>query len=158
MYTSIFKDLSCFAMELFNCVKGNQFIITNINCNEDVNVSSQEIHHAIMLVKNNNACGKDNISAEHLKSLWRKLPTTCYLLYWLSDYFICLLVPIIKDDASKTNHLDNYRPIPLASILSKVLERTILNRSEQFALIYGNQFGFTPKHYTDMCISALKEN
>ncbi len=58
-------------------------------------------------------------------------------------------MPIIKDKAGKINSLDNYRPIALSSILSKVLER--------FVLTSDNQFGFKPKHGTDMCIFALKE-
>ncbi len=38
----------------------------------------------------------------------------------------------------------------LASILSKVLERTLLNKLEQFVLTSDNQFGFKPKYGTDM--------
>lgn len=40
-----------------------------------------------------------------------------------------ILVPVIKDKASKASKvssIDNYRPIALASILSKVLEKTNL--------------------------------
>ena len=41
--------------------------------------------------------------------------------------------------------------------LSKVLERTMRDRLEQFILTSDNQFGFKPKHATDMCILALNE-
>jgi len=68
-----------------------------------------------------------------------------------------ILEPVIKDKAGKINSVDNYRPVALASILSKVLERIILNRLEHFVLTSDNQFGFKPKHGTDMCIFALKE-
>lgn len=68
-----------------------------------------------------------------------------------------MLVPIIKDKAGKINSTDNYRPIALASTLSKVLERTLLNKLEQLVLTFDNQLGFKPKHGTDMCIFALKE-
>lgn len=37
-----------------------------------------------------------------------------------------LLVPVSKDEASKVGKLDNYRPVALASILSKVLEKILL--------------------------------
>ena len=53
--------------------------------------------------------------------------------------------------------IDNYRPIALASILSKVLERLILDRISEFITTTDNQFGFKPKHSTDLCIYALKE-
>ena len=68
-----------------------------------------------------------------------------------------ILVPIVKDKTGKINSKDNYRPIALASTLSKVLERSILNKMEEFFLTSDNQFGFKPKHGTDMCIFALKE-
>ncbi len=45
----------------------------------------------------------------------------------------------------------------LASILSRVLERTLLNKLDQFVLTSDNQFGFKPKYGTDVCIYALKE-
>ena len=53
--------------------------------------------------------------------------------------------------------MDNYRPIAVASVLSKVLERTSLNKLEQLVLTIDNQFGFKPKHGTDMAIYSLKE-
>ncbi len=60
-----------------------------------------------------------------------------------------ILPDSVKDKAGKINSLDNYQPIALSSILSKVLER--------FVLTSDIQFGFKPKHGTDMCIFALKE-
>ena len=53
--------------------------------------------------------------------------------------------------------MDNYRPIALASILSKVLEKILLHRLELYVSIADNQFGFKRKHGTDMCIYALKD-
>ena len=66
-------------------------------------------------------------------------------------------MPVIKDKVGKLNSSENYRPIALASILSKVLEKILLNRLEQYILTTDNQFGFKRKHGTDMCIFALKE-
>ena len=45
-----------------------------------------------------------------------------------------LLVPVLKEKAGKLNSMDNYRPIALASTLSKVLEKNILNRIEMYVL------------------------
>ena len=36
-----------------------------------------------------------------------------------------VLVPIIKDKCSKINSKDNYRPIALASIVSKIVENIV---------------------------------
>ena len=41
--------------------------------------------------------------------------------------------------------------------LSKVLERTMRDRLEQFILTSDNQFGFKPKHGTDMSILPLNQ-
>ena len=46
---------------------------------------------------------------------------------------------------------DNYRHIALASIVSKVVEKVILNRISEFLLITCNQFGFKNKLGTEMC-------
>ena len=68
-----------------------------------------------------------------------------------------ILVPVIKDKAGKINSKDNYRPVALASILSKVLELIILDRLSEFLYTADNQFGFKKKLGTDSCIYVLKE-
>lgn len=118
--------------ELFNCVRRNQFTVADIKSNEDVNVSSLEMYDAIMSLKDNKACGMDKISKKKKKTL----SPTCYLLYWRSNswyypwFYSVTLVSIIKDKVGKISSLDNYRPIALASILSK----TVLNRLEEFVM------------------------
>ena len=64
------------------------------------------------------------------------------------------LVPIIKSKSGRIMSKDNYRPIALASIVSKVLEKILLNRLYIFLDTCSNQFGFKKKHSTDqlMCI------
>lgn len=77
----------------------------------------------------------------------------------LNHYCHCtiLLVPVIKNKAGKLGSMDNYHPIALASSVSKVLERVILNRLEPYLYTAANQFGFKPDHGTDTCIFDLKE-
>lgn len=65
--------------------------------------------------------------------------------------------PVIKDKASKLSSMDNFRPIALASSLSKVLESVICNRLEPYLYTAANQFGFKIEHGTDTCVFALKE-
>ena len=36
------------------------------------------------------------------------------------------LIPIIKDKKAKISSIDNYRPVAVASVVSKVLERILL--------------------------------
>ena len=49
---------------------------------------------------------------------------------WVSPRYSMLstvLVPIIKDNTGRIDRMDNYRPITLASVMSKVVEIILLN-------------------------------
>ena len=59
-----------------------------------------------------------------------------------------ILVPVLKNKAGNLNSIDNYRPIALASILSKVLQRILLTKLEMFVLTTDNQLELT-------CVSML---
>ena len=63
-----------------------------------------------------------------------------------------VLVPVIKDKCRKINDSDNYRPIALASVISKVVEKILLNRMSDLLTTTSNQFGFKSKLGTDTCI------
>lgn len=151
--------------KLFNCIKSNVVVVDNVDVSDNMMVRSNDASDAIMMLDNHKACGIDYITAEHLKNA---SPRLCPLLAMcftgllvhgiLPDSITSvLLVPVIKDKVGKINSIDNYRPIALASILSKVLERILLTRLEMFVLTTDNQFGFKRKHGTDtMCIHALK--
>ena len=53
--------------------------------------------------------------------------------------------------------MDNYRPIAITIVLSKILELIILSKFIHLLLTKDNQFGFKQKHVTDMCILALQQ-
>ena len=68
-----------------------------------------------------------------------------------------VLVPVIKDKSGKINSKDNYRPIAIASIMSKLIEKILFERLSTYLITSTHQFGFKPKHSTDACIFVLKE-
>ena len=68
-----------------------------------------------------------------------------------------VLVPIIKDKTGRIDRMDNYRPIALASVMSKVVEIILLNRIYKLLSTCSNQFGFQHKLGTDTYIYILKE-
>ena len=113
----------------------------------------------------NKACGMDLISAEHLKNANLRLAPllalslTGFMIHGIlpDSMLSILLVPVLKDKASRVSCMDNYRPIALASILSTVVEKILLDRVSIYLSSCDNQFGFKPKHGTDMCKYALKE-
>ena len=73
------------------------------------------------------------------------------------DMMAVALAPVIKSKSGHIMSKDNYRPIALASIVSKVTEKILLNRMYEFLSTCHNQFGFKKKHGTDQCIYVLKE-
>ena len=77
--------------------------------------------------------------------------------YLPSPMIDTILVPVVKNKAGDITDHNNYRPIALASIVSKVFELILLNRCEQYLESSDSQFGFKAKHSTDLCIYTLKE-
>lgn len=107
--------------------------MSSTDYNEDVSVFPEEVFDAVVIVKDNKACAMDKISADHLKFASRKLCpllAICFtgLMVLPASIFCAVSVHIIKGKAGKINNNQNYRPITLASILSKILERTLLGR------------------------------
>ena len=77
-------------------------------------------------------------NAEHLKYCSRRIIpllamciSALFIHGFLPDSMLSVvLVPVIKDKCRTVNDSDNYRPIalPLASVISKVVEKILLNR------------------------------
>ncbi len=63
-----------------------------------------------------------------------------------------------KDKAGKAGSIDNYRSIAKASLLSKVLEKILLDRLSSFIFSTDSQFGFKANHSTDLCRVCVKRN
>ena len=68
-----------------------------------------------------------------------------------------ILVPIIKDKTGDVTSKNNYRPIALASVISKIFEVVLLNRCEHLLYTTDNQFGFKSHHSTDLCTRVVPE-
>ena len=68
-----------------------------------------------------------------------------------------VIIPLIKNKFGDHTDKNNYRPIALSSILSKVFEHIIAERLEVYLWTNDNQFGFKSGHSTDLCIYALSE-
>ena len=153
--------------ELLNCVKkeANSSSPIQLEADPRVTVSPDEIEHSINKLASGKSCGLDGVYAEHLKyssNVYKILIAKCFSSFlshgYLPDSFMSVvLVPIIKDKSGKINSKDNYRPIAIASTLSKLLEKILLERLSNYLFTSSHQFGFKPKHSTDACIYVLKE-
>ena len=106
----------------------------DVTFSNDIYVTVTDIESAIGQLDKNKSCGLDGIYAEHLKYCSRGiLPllamciSALFIHGFLPDSMLSVvLVPVIKDKCRKINDSENYRPIALASVISKVVEKSYL--------------------------------
>ena len=160
-YTDIFNSLTYFSEDI-------EDIQNKLNCVtdcQDINVSAKEISDAIGSLKLEKSCGKDCISAEHLKYSHMKLLDilSCLFTSMLSHGYlpkqmlVSVIVPVVKNKNSSLSSKNNYRPVALSSVISKVFEKLLLSRTESYIKTSENQFGFKQGHGTELCVLTLKE-
>ena len=124
--------------------------------------SEDDVFEAICLLKRNksDACG---VFSEHLmySSAVIANPLAIFFTAILRHGYMpkcfrdCVILPIPKGNKDTTCS-QNYRPIALASSLSKVLERLILIKYESFFYSNSLQFGFKPGFSTTLCTGTVK--
>ena len=155
--------------DLFNTIQDSRdpsTILDNLLYSDDIRITIQDVQEAINKLDNEKSCGKDSIYAENLKYASHSvLPmlAMCYTSFivhgFIPESMIAVeLVPVVKNKSAGVCNKNNYRPIALASTMSKVLEYIIFSRLEIYLSTTANQFGFKKKHSTDMAIYCLKES
>lgn len=151
----------------FFCSIGPQ-LAASIHSNQDINkfntltthrasvflepASTQEVILLIKELKNGKSCGVDGISAEFMKLhhnvfavLLRDLFNECASTGSFPDFLkVARVIPIHK--GGNKSDINNYRPISILSVLSKVLEKLLVTRLANFLrhhdLLYNRQYGF----------------
>ena len=119
-------------------------------------VTPVEIEKLLLTLKDS-ATGWDEINAMFLKHLWIIWNPLCHVCNmsleegtFHSKLKIAYVLPLFKSD--EPSHFNNYRPVSLLCILSKVFEKIMYNRVSDFInkleILYNFQFGFRKKHYT----------
>ena len=100
----------------------------------DIVLHIGEVEAVLKSLDPNKATGPDEIPARILKETATTIaPSLCKLFnrslgegYIPSEWKLANVVPVYKKD--EKDHVENYRPISLLCIISKVLERCVLNR------------------------------
>ena len=69
---------------------------------------------------------------------------------------LVILAPLIKDKNGDHSDMSNYRPIALATVISKVMEAILLERCKKYLKTSDNQFAYKANHGTEMPIHVLK--
>ena len=74
-----------------------------------------------------------------------------------STFMHVVIVLLLKCKCNDPSDVNNYRPIAIATALSKVLEHVLLSQLARYLWTADSQFGFKRPHGTEMAIFALKQ-
>ncbi len=114
------------------------------------------------------AVGIDNIGGKFLKDgatiladpITKLLNLSIKLSKFPQKCKIAKLIPIYKNKGSKVE-TQNYRPISLLPLVSKIFEKIIHTKTQQFLdendILYKFQSGFRQNHSTDTSLSYLND-
>ena len=169
--TNMWKDHFKNLLNSSKDIRNKEYVLNNINsvgnanCDNFKRYTVDDVKESFKYIKNGKACGLDGITGEHLKYASGKLHVLLALVFnamiihghvprQMMDTFI---VPLVKDKKGNLSAKDNYRPLAITCVLSKMLEILILNRYKLLFTTTDNQFGFKTKLSTEMCIYALKQ-
>ena len=131
---------------------------------QDMVVTSNEMGDIIKDLSYNKSPGLDGICSEHMKFACQQLPVLLSILmsailvhgYVPKSMLKSVIIPIIKNKNKRISDKDNCRPICLANVFTKVVEKVLYSRMEGYLQSTSNQFGFKRKHGTEMCVFVLK--
>ena len=124
-----------------------------------------DVKAAIRELRTGVSAGMDGLASEHYKFANDRVYV---LLSVLVNSFIVhghipervmdsLIIPLLKDNKGNICDKNNYRPIAITCISSKIVEIMLLHRYRNVFYTSCNQFSFKAKHSTDMCTFVLKE-
>ena len=131
-------------------------------------VSKVSIENQLNKLKENKTCGIDNLPTRLLKDSATVISQPLAYLINLSlqtstipqEWKTARVTPLHK--SGDTTNTDNYRPISVLPILSKVLERAvhsqIMEYLESHGLLSKNQFGYRKKRSTELATTLFLDN
>ena len=135
----------------------------NTQHNPDMIVWTNCVFQVIVKLECRKAAGSDRICAKYIKFSNTKIHTLlalCFFLCISHGYLPAdVIETTIKNKSGNLSDCNNYRPIALATIVSKLLESVLLMKCNDYLNSCDNQFGFKSSHSTDLCtcIYTLKE-
>ena len=107
---------------------------------------SDDVKSSVKSLSANKACGLDNLFAEHLlyaSPSIHALLSICFNAFIVHGFLPSDLTDtIVKDKTGDISEKGNYRPIALASVISKVFEMALLVKLEKYLYSSDYQFGF----------------
>jgi hypothetical protein len=148
--------------------KAKESVITmlrNVTHRDIVKFEVLEIVDALKSLKCGKSAGLDHLQGEHFKFADTTISCLLCMLfnaviihgYLPSKLMETIIIPLVKDKKGLITDKDNYRPVAITCVASKLLELLILGHIKDYLNTECNQFGFKAKHGTDMCVFVLKQ-
>lgn len=130
-----------------------------------VRFTAKDVRRVITSMTRGKSPGHDDLSIEHLKYAGVHIPRVLAMFYSLClghsylppAMMRTVVVPIIKSKTGDISDANNYRPISLATVLSKVLDSLLNSLMSRCLQIHDNQFGFKSGLSTETAILCLKQ-
>ena len=123
---------------------------SSISSISSIDLTQEEVCHALQNLDPSKAHGPDGLPSRILKECAHQLAPSLHYLFTKSlkisqvpaEWKLANIIPIHKK--GNKDHIENYRPISLLSIVSKTLERCVLNHISHHiqSNIHSAQFGF----------------
>ena len=140
-------------------------ILKNVGQKDSVKFEVLEVVDALKSIKTGKSAGVDKLQGEHFKFADKTLSCLLCMLfntiithgYMPQSLMDTIIVPIVKDKKGLIMDKDNYRPVAVTSVASKIFEKLLLGRLHNYLYTESNQFGFKIKHGTDMCVFTMKQ-
>nr|XP_006823972.1 PREDICTED: uncharacterized protein LOC100368541 [Saccoglossus kowalevskii] len=155
---------------ILNSVKHDQYKANVHNyisdCdNNDILVSSADIANIIGKLPTQKSRDSGGLSAENL--MYANSSVNVHLSMCISSMFVHGYIPTDKSNVTLLLQLknkngdvtskNNYHPIAITTVISKLVEHLLLERCELYLMTTSNQFGFKKNHSPVLCVFDLKE-
>jgi hypothetical protein len=108
------------------------------------------IERCIAKLKLNKAAGHDQLVSEHIVYSHPAIVTHLKLLFTMilnysfvpDEFGVGVIVPVVKDRHGELSSTDNYRPITLSPVISKIFENFLIENYPPYLCTDDLQFGF----------------
>jgi len=125
----------------------------------------QDIQCALEQLKIGKACGFDGISKEHIMYSHPVILVHLSFLFNMvynhgfvpDDFGKGVTIPLVKDNLGDISNVDNYRPITISPLISKLFEYCVLNKFDYLLTSSELQFGFKQKSSCTQAIFLLRQ-
>lgn len=127
-------------------------------------ISGKDVETVIKNMRRGKSPGHDDLSIEHLQHAGVHVNRVLAMFFnicirhgYLPEQLMkTVVIPIVKNKTGDLADKSNYRPISLATVVSKVLDGLLERQLSGRVKLHDAQFGFRPGLSTESAICALK--